>query len=142
MNKTAIFISVVLVSGFVSFKMMDFRFEEPFEAWAEEQRVEDTMVSYQCFKLTFEATLADLKSGEIQLKDAYERIYSVARLHRPQYLFQLRGVEPGRTDEERVAHNLVAHISTLEEFYPNLRERTLDLKSQLQVLLDELRSAK
>ena len=142
MNKTAILLSVVLVSGFVSVKMVDFRPEGSLDALSEEQRVEEAMVSYQCFKLTFEATLAELESGSIRLKEAHARVCSVAQRYRPEYLVQLGSTEPGNTAEERVAYNLVAHISSLAEFSPHLRPRCLDLEKQLQDLLAELRSVK
>src|SRR5450631_2101063 len=60
MNKTTILLSVVLVSGLASVKMLDLRPEVPLDSWVEEQRLEDALVSYQCFKRTFEATLAEL----------------------------------------------------------------------------------
>lgn len=142
MNKTTILLSVVLVSGLVSVKMLDVRPEEPFDAWVEEQRVEDALVSYQCFKRTFEATLAELQTGDIHLKEAHARVCSAARRYRPDYLVQLQRAEPGNTVEERVAYNLVAHISSLEECAPHLRARRLDLEAQLQEFLKEMRSVK
>ena len=142
MNKTTILLSVVLVSGLVSVKMLDVRPEEPLDAWVEEQRVEEALVSYQCFKRTFEATLAELQTGDIHLKEAHARVCSAAHRYRPEYLVQLGRAEPGNTAEERVAYNLVAHIASLEEFAPHLRARCLDLKVQLHELLEDLRNKK
>jgi hypothetical protein len=68
-----------------------------------------------------------LGKREINLKEAHARVCGAARRFQPDYLEHLTQVEPGATDAERVAHNLVGHLRSVEELEPRARALEIEL---------------
>jgi hypothetical protein len=120
MNKIATILTAVLIAGFVAMKMSDMQASAPL-IWLDDQDFRERLVNYQCFKQTLEGTLASLGKGEFSLKEAHARVCAAARRFQPDYLEHLAEVEPGTTDAERVAHNLVGHIRSIQELEPRAR---------------------
>src|SRR5271154_6990969 len=105
MNKLAILLTVVMLTGFASIQMMGAQPEASIYSWADAQRTEDKITAYKCFKYTLEATIAELRRGDIRLKEAQARVVAASRRYHEDFLAHLRHSEPGSTNEERVAHN-------------------------------------
>ena len=117
MNKVATILTAVLIAGFAAVKMSYIPTPAPLD-WMDEQQFRERVVNYQCFKQTLEETLISLGKGELNLKDAHARVCAAARRFQPDYLEHLTQVEPGTTDAERVAHNLVGHLRSVEWLEP------------------------
>ncbi len=141
MNKLAILLTVVIVTGFTSVQMMDSQPEVSVYSWADAQATQDRITTYKCFKHTLEATIEELRRGSIRLKEAQSRVLAAARHYYPEFLVHLCLTEPGATDEERVARNLIEHVDNWEDFPPPLGGGPADLMRQLQELLDELNAS-
>lgn len=126
MNKIATILTAVLIAGFVAVKMSDMPAPAPL-SWMEDQEFRERVVNYQCFKQTLEETLVCLGTGELNLSEAHARVCATARRFQPDYLEHLTKVEPGTTDAERVAHNLVGHLRSVEKLKPRARALEIEL---------------
>jgi hypothetical protein len=126
MNKVATILTAVLIAGFAAVKMSDMPAPAPLN-WMDEQEFRERLVNYQCFKQTLEETLVSLGKGELNLKEAHARVCAAARRFQPDYLEHLTQVEPGTTDAERVAHNLVGHLRSVELLEPRARALEIEL---------------
>src|ERR1022692_1636521 len=109
MYKIATCLTVVLLTSFVSVKLIDFQPDESLSPWVEGQRMEDKLTAYKCFKQTLESALDELRKGDISLREAHARVHASASRYYPQFLVHLAWSEPGNTAAERLAHNLVEH---------------------------------
>jgi hypothetical protein len=132
MNKVATILTAVLIAGFAAVKMSDMPAPAPLN-WMDEQEFRERLANYQCFKQTLEETLISLGKAEINLKEAHARVCGAARRFQPDYLEHLTQVEPGATDAERVAHNLVGHLRSVDELEPRARA----LETELHEIHDE-----
>jgi hypothetical protein len=132
MNKVATILTAVLIAGFAAVKMSDMPAPAPFN-WMDEQEFRERLVNYQCFKQTLEETLVSLGKGQLNLKEAHARVCAAARRFQPDYLEHLSQVEPGTTDAERVANNLVGHLRSVEELEPRARA----LENELHKIREE-----
>jgi hypothetical protein len=126
MNKVATILTAMLIAGFAAVKMSGVPAPAPLN-WMDEQEFRQRLVNYQCFKQTLEETLVSLGKREINLKEAHARVCGAARRFQPDYLEHLTQVEPGATDAERVAHNLVGHLRSVEELEPRARALEIEL---------------
>ena len=142
MNKIATLLTVIVAASFLSIKITESEFDEPRNTWAEEQRIQELVTSYSCFRQSLYETIDELKMGEIPLKKAQTRILSAARRYHPDFFAQIVVSEQGNTDEERVAHNLVEHVESFQEYEPQLRMRMPALRAELQELVDEIHDKK
>jgi|SRR6516165_3968288 hypothetical protein len=132
MNKIATLLTAALIAGFVAVKMSD----DPSlkrSPWMDEQKLQERLRNYQCFKQTLNEALDSLEKGEISLKEAHARVFAAARRFQPEYLEHLSKIEPGTTDDERVARNLVGHLQMAED----LQERSRALKIELRAIHDD-----
>ena len=133
MNKLAILLTTILAAGFVSLKMTEPAGEEC--AWADAQKIQEKFASYKCFKETLEITVDELGKGEVRLSEARARVVEAAGRYHPQFFPNLVHAEPGKSDDERVAHNLVGHVRSLEDIDPNIRIHLPALEKELQELV-------
>jgi hypothetical protein len=135
MNKFAILLTTVLAAGFVGLKMMETPSGE--FSWSDEQKLQEKLATYRCFKQTLETSVDELGKGEIRLREAHARVLEAARRFHPEFFAHLIRAEPGNSDEQRVAHNLVEHVRSVEEMDPNVRRQLPELEMELQELLME-----
>jgi len=140
MNKLAIFVTLLGVSGLATARLLDFSADR----WAgdeptgrSERQVHEQWVRYQVFKQTLKDTVDELGNGQIGVKQAHLRVLAIAREYCPEYLRHLRRWEDGETDDERIVHNLVGHVR--EECANPMLER---LQEQVCEYLEELRTKK
>jgi hypothetical protein len=132
MNKVATILTAVLIAGFATVTMSDAPAPSPLY-WMDEQEFRERLVSYQCFKQILEETLISLGKGELNLKEAQARVCAAARRFYPDYFEHIAREEVGTTDAERVAHNLVGHLRSME-----LEPRARALESELREMYGEL----
>lgn len=130
MYKSAIALTSLLLTGVITVRMMDYQ-RDPF-LQANEAQIEERLKNYECFKQTFDDSLEALADAELSLKQAHAQVNAAARQFYPLYIQYLATVEPGRTDEDRVAHNLVGHIRAMIGKRPELAERVRVLDRELQ----------
>jgi hypothetical protein len=84
----------------------------------------------QRFHERLEAATSDLME-RLDLRRATLEVHAAARAYYPRYLSHIRPVEPGSTDREKVAHNLIQDICVglrLKHFPPE----TIRIVDQLQ----------
>jgi hypothetical protein len=138
MNKFAILLTTVLTAAFFSVKLVDIQPSMHLDNWTDEQKLQERWVAYRCFKDTLDSALDDLARGDIRLKEAHARVLSAARQHHPDFFAYMTVTEPGSTDEERLAHNLLGHMQSLEDFDVKLAGRMPALNAELKELVNEL----
>lgn len=102
----------------------------PFNESALSDETREMLIAYQSFKGTLSATLESLERGEIDLREARDRVYEMALHCNLRYLHHIANSERGSTPQERVARNLIGHLSVLRGSRPALavRLRALDLE--------------
>ena len=96
-----------------------------------DDKTQERIVCYHCFKGTLTTTLDLLANGKISLEDARNRIYESALHYNPDYLKQIAMSERGTTPQERVARNLIGHLKSQEERTPTLSARIFALQIEL-----------
>jgi hypothetical protein len=136
MNKLAVLFAILLASGLVTVRLIDF----PNGTTAHNRDICEEFVRYHCFKRAFEVTIDELANGELSLKRACARTHGLADAHHPNYIAFLSLAELGATDEERVARNLVAHVRACQEWKPTSRQPLPRLEAELQSYLSEIHS--
>jgi hypothetical protein len=80
-----------------------------------DDKTREMFVTYHCFKSTLTTTLELLAHGKIRLDDARNRVHESALRYHPAYLKRIESCERGATPQERVARNLIGHVSNLAE---------------------------
>jgi hypothetical protein len=91
-------------------------------------KTQERIVSYYCFKSTLTTTLELLALGKTSLEEARNRVYESALHYHPGYLKHIAECERGTTSQERVARNLIGHVRSLEEKDPTLDVRVFALE--------------
>lgn len=89
---------------------------------------------YQTFKDTLEAAVSDLAAGRVRLRKAACSVREMADLHCPTYLDRLKVVEPGASDEERIAHNLIGHLRDRGFVEPEMLDRAEEVECELDTV--------
>ena len=140
MNKLAVLLTAVLAAGIVTMKMADGPSEVSPQTVENERALQERVANYQCFKQVLDGALEGLEKREIGLKAAHARVAAAAREHHPAFYERLRDWEPGASDEERLAHNLVGHLQSMAEDRTHLEPRIRELEMELQEFLCECRS--
>ena len=140
MNKIALFLTAALVAGFVSIRITGFCLSERPEG-LDEQKLNARIANYRCFKQTLVDSLEALESGHLSLREAQERIRATASRFHPIFLETLALSEPGPTEVERVAHNLVEHVRADQDMAPHLPARVRALEIELEALVCEQQRA-
>jgi hypothetical protein len=97
-------------------------------------RTREMVISYYSFKSTLTSTLDLLTQGKIGLRDARNRVYESALQNHPEYLTHIAKSDGGATPLERVARNLIGHISSGEEMNPTLYVRVFALRIEFAEL--------
>lgn len=134
MNKIAMLLTALLVAGAFALKWSnssDAPATEAEAASSEAKRIDAYLDGYASFKAVFEKNIEALEQREISLQSAVERILAAARRDFPRYLKRLELYEPGTTDAERVAHNLMGHLRGNAELKASLCERVCALELEL-----------
>ena len=106
-----------------------------------DQAFNQKITNYQCFRRSFDSTKQALVDGDMPLKEAIPLVIRAARQFWPVYLSSLEGLEPGDSDEERVACNLVGHVNvTVKAYRLPLTPRLAALDAELGELLHDIRT--
>ena len=130
MNKIALLLTSVLISGFVAVKYVDIPLEEP-SGWLEhDKKIRDLAFRYECFKEILNSAIEDLEKKRIDLPTAQKRVEAGSRQWYPEYVEYLGWAKKGATDAERVARNLVNHVASIAGLTPSLaaRARALEIE--------------
>jgi len=93
------------------------------DVFAEEQRVNEKVMSYREFQQVLHWTLDDLTDGAIGLDEATTRVHEAAQTSYPNHLRAIAISNPGKTVRESVARNLLGHLRdrpAIEEHLPGL----------------------
>jgi hypothetical protein len=107
------------------------------EILANDQVTRQKWLAYQRFKAVLEATLDYLAAGDIPLKEACRRVHQAAKFDCPTYIRVLPRTDWGKTIQERIARNLLAHVRDQARIHPRFRSRVAALETELQELIVE-----
>jgi hypothetical protein len=139
MHKYAtLFAIATLTTGYATVRLIDEEAPASIsmaEIFANDQKVREMVVSYRCFKATFQSTIESLRRGEVSLTDAKARVHEAANQHHPKFLPLLSMMNPGQSVDECLVRNLVGHVRSLEEFRPTDPSPLPRLEAELQDLL-------
>jgi hypothetical protein len=145
MSKTITLVIVMGAASLVTVRYVDDSQQEtPMsrEVHYFDEETTDLAENYGIFKSTFDATLQSLEAREMNLTDATARVYATAKKHCPIYLERVVDSDPDDTIEGSIAHNLVGHLSFLEEIRPPITQRVVELETERQNLANQFKVAK
>src|SRR5207253_48538 len=129
--------AVMMVAGLVTVQWIDDNAKQPRSAAKIAQFDRQTIelvLHYQTFKDALESAVEDLAAGRVRLRQAAYSVRETADVHCPIYLDRLKVVEPGATDEERVAHNLVGHLRDRGIATPEMLDRAAEVECELDTV--------
>src|SRR5262245_24347590 len=86
-----------------------------FSIWAEKQQIDNGSNPVGAFHQTLEQTKQELLAGKLSLAEGAERVLARAEQYSVIYLSVVRDTCPGKSDRERVAHNLFNHLKAAFE---------------------------
>jgi hypothetical protein len=93
-----------------------------------DEKIQERIVCYCCFKSTLTTTLDLLAHGKISLEEARNRVCESALHYNPEYFKHIAAAERGTTPQEHVARNLIGHLKNREEMMPTLNVRIFALE--------------
>ena len=139
MNKSVTMLSVLATAGIIALKTMDVSalLPDPRDFWPETNQ--QNVQNYYAFKAQFSGILNELGAEKITLREANFRVESLARSLWPNYIANLSMSETGKTQQERMARNLVGHIKNFAEFGELPVSRGIAVEAELDEMLADLR---
>jgi len=130
--------AVMTVAGLVTAQWIDDSVKQPRQTGRIAQFDHETMkltFHYQTFKDTLQSAVNDLAAGRVRLRQATHAVRAMADVHCPVYLDRLKLVEPGTSDDERIAHNLIGHLRDRGLVEPEMLERAERVECELDTVL-------
>jgi hypothetical protein len=113
-----IYVIVLAALGLIAIDLLTSDSAEPAVAFAfveNEQETNEKVTAHQRFRTVLQPTIRALADGKIALRDASADVYTAAQANSPIYLQMTAITEPGKSVEERIAHNLIGHLEDLIE---------------------------
>jgi hypothetical protein len=150
MNKVATFVTLIAAAGLVTLLIlmkddMPDRFlaggagasKIGAEVPSFDEKTTKIMVAHQIFKEALVSVLNELKEGKISLGEATGRVHDAASRNWPGYVAHVIVVDGGRTPQESIARNLIAHVRSCVDVEPGVGARVKALEMELQDLLHQ-----